>query len=284
MNFDNKVIQTNNDGERVLLLIDGQFDFCNPTGSLFVNGADKDSTRLADAINKDIKFFDRIVATKDSHRAIHIAHGVWFKDKDGNHPDPFTLINAEDVVGPDAKWKATNPGFQKWTEDYVQKLADQGKYVLCIWPRHCLIGSNGHKIEPVLFDALLNWEDSNFATVDYINKGSNVLTEHYSAFKAEVEDPEDQEGTGPNMRLAELLGNAKTLYIAGQALSHCVLSTVADIADYFGDEYVKKFALVEDATSPVDQPMFHKAAEDFVNNMVGRGMKLVKTTNLSSVA
>lgn len=284
MNSSPKTVPVSEQTENVLLCIDGQFDFCDPSGSLYVAGAQEDSQRLADGIEKDIKFFDRIVATKDAHRAQHIAHAAWWVDRDGNHPDPFTLMEPDQISGPDAKWRCVNPGFQKWSEDYVQELETQGKYKLCIWPRHCLIGSNGHKMQPDIFDAFLKWEDACFAVVDYVNKGSNILTEHYSAFKAEVEDPNDAQGTGPNMGLTDCLAKARVLFIAGQALSHCVKSTVEDIAEYFGDEYVKRFALIEDASSPVDVPMFKQAADDFVNKMVGKGMRLVKSDKLDTVA
>ena len=279
-----KTVPASEQTENVLLCIDGQFDFCDPTGSLYVTGADQDSRRLADGIRKDIKFFDRVVATKDSHRAQHIAHSTWWVDENGNHPDPFTLIGSDDVQGANAQWRAFAPNLRQWSEEYVAELEKQGKYKLCIWPRHCLIGSNGHKIQPEIFEAFLEWEDACFATVDYVNKGSSIWTEHYSAFKAEVSVPDDPMGTGPNMALADYLAKARVLFIAGQALSHCVKATIEDIADHFGDEYVKKFALIEDASSPVDAPMFKQAAEDFVNNMVGRGMKLVKSDQLDSVA
>jgi nicotinamidase-related amidase len=265
----------------ILLTIDPQFDFCNSAGSLFVPGADQDMIRLAKAISKNKDIIDRIVCTKDAHRYLHIAHPIWWINSDGKHPDPYTAIPEEDVVGSNAKWRATNPGFQAISEKYVQTLKKQGNYTLMIWPMHCLIGSNGFKVEPVLFEAFQEWE-AQFAVVDFVTKGSNMFTEHYSAFKAEVFDPDDAEGTGPNMKLVQYLKDAKYIYIAGEASSHCVRATVMDIATHFGDDYVKKFVYLEDASSPV--PIAKAAAEDFINKMTAKGMKITTTDKFLQVS
>lgn len=269
--------------EIVLLPIDNQSDFCNRNGSLFVEGADKDSERLAKGIKKNIKLFDRIVATKDAHRGIHIAHKIFWVDKDGNHPDYFTAITVDQVVGPNAKWRTTNPAYQKWAEEYVAALEKQGSWPLMIWPEHCLIGSKGEMIEPVIFEQFRAWEDENFAIVDYVNKGDDPMTEHYSAFKAEVFNPNNPAGTGPNMDLVDNLKNAKLVYICGQALSHCVRATVLDIADHFGDEFVKKFVFLEDASSPVNLPPAIEAAKQFMDDMTARGMRVTTTDKMEQM-
>ena len=264
----------------ILLAIDCQFDFCNPAGSLFVPGADQDMIRLAKAIKTNKDVIDKIVCTKDAHRYLHVAHPIWWKDSNGKHPDIYTEITVSDVTGSNPKWKATNPGFQDISVKYVESLEKQGNYKLMIWPPHCLIGSNGFKIEPVLFEALQDWE-AQFAVVDFVTKGSNMFTEHYSAFKAEVFDPDDAEGTGPNMKLVQYLKDAQYIYIAGEATSHCVRATVMDIAKHFGDDYVKKFVFLEDAGSPV--PIAKTAADAFLSDMTAKGMKVTTTDKFLKV-
>lgn len=264
----------------ILLTVDPQFDFCNPAGSLFVPGADKDMVRLAGAISKHKDVIDRILCTTDAHRSLHIAHPIWWQDTNKKHPDPFTTIATSDVIGSNPKWKATNPGFQEISEKYVQALEKQGNYTLMIWPPHCLIASNGYQIEPVLFKAFQEWEEQ-FAVVDYVTKGSNMFTEHYSAFQAEVFDPDDAEGTGPNMKMVQYLKDAKYIFVGGEASSHCVRATVMDIAKHFGDDYVKKFIYLEDACSPV--PVAKQAADDFVNAMVAKGMRVTTTDKFLQV-
>jgi len=71
--------------------------------------------------------------------------------------------------------------------------------------------------------------------VDYVTKGSNFWTEHYSAVQADVPDTEDP-GTMLNTNLIELLEETDVLALSGQALSHCVANTVIDIANNFGEE------------------------------------------------
>lgn len=259
-------------GKKVVLLsIDPQFDFCDPTGRLSVKGADKDMERLAKMVNRCKGDLDDIIVTLDSHRTLHIAHPIWWVDSSGNHPTPFTLINEADVTGKNPKWKAYNPGYQERSVEYVQNLQKNGRYVLCIWPPHCLIGSDGYKIMPELFDALCAWEEQ-FAAVNYVTKGSNMFTEHYSAVQADVFDPEDPK-TGLNTDLLLVLQDPEValIGISGEASSHCVANTIRDIANNFGEDNIKKFVYLEDTCSPV--PGFEQLATDFVDEMTKRGMQ-----------
>jgi len=256
-----------------LLIIDPQFDFCDPKGALYVPGAEKDMERLAQMILKGKNKISDIRITMDSHRCLHIAHPIWWVDEKGNNPQPFTMIELSDVDGDNPKWRAANPGFQKRSVDYVKRLKSNGKYNLLIWPPHCLIGSNGHQVYKPLFDSLIEWEKG-FAAVDFVTKGVNMFTEHYSAVKADVEDPDDY-STRLNTGFIEKLKDADKILIAGEALSHCVASTVKDVAEEFGEDQIKKFVLLEDASSPVAG--FEDLALDFVKEMTDRGMESAKT-------
>jgi nicotinamidase/pyrazinamidase len=266
-----------NEKKVVLLTIDGQFDFCDPSGKLYVPGADKDMSRLAKMVRRTRGDLDDIIATMDCHRTLHIAHPIWWEDCNGNHPitipdGPPTLISVADVVGANPKWRATNPAYRQRSIDYVKALEANGRYVLCIWPPHCLIGSKGYTIYPELFDAFCDWE-AQFAAVNYVTKGSNIYTEHYSALLADVLDPEDL-STGLNTDLLGVLEDPTVALIAisGEAGSHCVPNTIRDIANNFGEENIKKFRLLVDTISPVAG--FEKLQEDFINEMVGRGMEI----------
>lgn len=258
----------------VLLTIDPQVDFCTPAGKLSVKGADKDMERLAKMVRRCKKDLDDIIVTLDSHRSIHIAHPVWWIDEKGNHPNHYTLISEDDVTGNNPKWRAYNKGFQQRSVEYVKKLKQNGRYALYIWPPHCLIGSDGYKVQPVLFEALCDWEDQ-FAMVNYITKGSNPYTEHYSAVCADVYDAEDAKGTGLNTDLLDLLKDPDVTMIglAGEASSHCLKFTAEDVANNFGEDNIKKFVFLEDCASPVTG--FEQQAADFVNAMTKRGMKVM---------
>lgn len=256
-----------------LFIIDNQNDFCDPKGALYVPGADTNSQNLAEMIKRNIRTISDIRITMDSHHKVHISHPIFWVDKDGKNPDPFTIITPEDVNGANPKWKSTNPGFQDWSVKYINELASQGKYPHCIWPEHCLIGSWGHNIHPVLFEALLEWEKT-FATVDMTTKGSNIFVEAFSIFKSEISRPDDPT-TALNTELIKRLQTADVIGIGGQALSHCVANSVRDLADNFGDENLSKLVLLEDATSPV--PGFENLADDFMKEMTARGMRVSNT-------
>jgi nicotinamidase-related amidase len=256
-----------------LLIIDPQNDFCDPKGSLFVLGADNDSKRLSKLINRLVDKIDDIHVTMDSHHLVDCAHPIFWVDSKGNHPNPFTLITHNDVAN--GVWKPFNPSWQQRMLDYTKSLENNNRYVLCIWPPHCLIGSWGHNIQSEIYSALINWESKRFSMVDYVTKGSNLWTEHYSAVQADVPDPTDPT-TMLNTNLIQTLNNADIIGITGQALSHCVKFTIEDIANNFGDENIQKMHLIIDTMSSV--PGFEKQGEEFVNNIVARGAKIVKST------
>jgi nicotinamidase-related amidase len=128
---------------------------------------------------------------------------------------------------------------------------------------------------PELREALQQWEQQRFAMVDYVTKGSNPWTEHYSAVCADVPDPADP-GTQINTRFIQTLAEADIVVIAGEAGSHCLANTVRDVADSFGDDAtIKRLVLLEDATSPV--PGFERLQAEFIREMRGRGMQVTTT-------
>lgn len=256
-----------------LLVIDPQNDFTDPNGSLYVSGAKEDMQRLAKMILRLNQKLDDIHVTLDSHRSFQIFHPIFWQDAKGNNPNPFTLISVDDVEK--GKWITTNPAFAKRALEYVKALAASKRYMLCIWPYHCLIGSWGAAVNETLFKALRQWELDNLAIVDYCVKGTNILTENYSILKAEVEDPGDP-ATKLNTGLIDILNQADIVAIAGEALSHCVKNSVEDIADAFGKDNCKKIVILEDATSSVTG--FEQAGKDFIRDITKLGATLSKTT------
>lgn len=259
-----------------LVLIDFQVDFCTPTkqgGKLYVPGAEEDVNRVTAMINRIGSRLNDIHATLDSHHQIHIAHPLYWKDSKGRNPDPFTLISVADVE--QGKWTTTSPGLYKRSLEYVKSLEKNGRYVLCVWPPHCLIGTPGHNIAQPLLDALLKWESDNFAIVDKITKGSNVFTEHYSAVRADVPQPNDPT-TQLNTNFIRTLEEADTVVFAGEAATHCLKNSLSDIVENFSDpSMIKKVVLLEDGTSCI--PGFEKEYKSFVDQMKSRGMQTSTT-------
>ena len=242
-----------------LLIIDPQIDFCDPgtsesdpnRGSLYVPNAEKDMERISKLILSEGDRIKKIHVTLDCHHRFDIAHPGFWRNSKGKHPDLFTIITHMDVVN--AKWSQvfmTLPGYDNDTEylkTYTKTLEDSGRYPLCIWPPHCLIGSRGNGVYPVLFDALKVWEEEKRNNnVNFVSKGSTITTEHYSAVKAEVPDPNDPT-TQLDTRFITVLKEADEVLVCGEAGSHCVKNTVEDIADGFGDDdAIGKLVLLTD--------------------------------------
>ena len=258
-----------------LLVIDPQNDFCDPNGSLYVPGAEEDIDRLAVMINRLNGKLDDIHVTLDSHRKVDISHPVWWRDSDGHNPNPFSVITAGDLR--QGTWTTTMPSARARSLDYLEELERRGRYPHVIWPEHCLIGDDGHNVHPVLSEAVHEWEAKRFALADFVTKGSNPWTEHFSAVAAEVPDPSDP-GTQVNTRLIDTLHAADTVLLAGEALSHCLANTVRDVAEQFGDAAtIRKLVLLTDASSSV--PGFDTQGSDFVRELTARGMRTATTTD-----
>lgn len=252
-----------------LIIIDPQNDFCDPKGALFVNGADKDMERLASLIERISGKIDDIHITLDSHQKVHVAHPIFWKDSAGRRPNPFTIISAAEVRN--GQWTTTAPQYYGRALAYVEALEKNGRYPLCIWPPHCLIGTPGQCVHPRLVQALDKWTDE-FATIDFVTKGSNPFTEHYSAIVADVPDPDDHT-TQLNTRFLDTVNQADIVLLAGEAGSHCLANTGRDACNYFTDDsFVKKLVLLKDATSPVGG--FEKLQDDFITDMTKRGMQV----------
>ena len=262
-----------------LLVIDPQNDFCQPDGALYVPGAKEDMERLAVMVSRLRGKLSDIHVTLDSHQRVDISHPVWFRDADGNHPVPFSQITAADLTA--GRWTTTLAPAWERTLSYLKALETQGRYAHTIWPEHCLIGSEGHNVVPTLFDAMQEWSER-FALVDYVTKGSNPWTEHFSALRAECPDPSDPT-TQINGGLLRTLEDADTILLAGEAGSHCVANTVRDIVAAFSDPtYVQKMVLLTDAISPV--PGFEHLQSTFLDDMLRLGVKTDTTAAFLAAA
>jgi len=251
-----------------LLIIDPQNDFCDGKGSLCVPGADADCARLTDMIARIEGQLHSVHVTMDTHHLFHIAHPIFWVDANGRQPAPFTIITTEAILN--GTWRAAAPQYQHYASEYVATLEKTGKYSLCIWPPHCLIGTWGHDIYAPLSEALIKWESAvPGRIVDYTYKGSNARTEHYSAIRAEVCDAADP-GSRTNFALIERLKSADNIAIAGEALSHCVANTVRDLITCISAE---KLIVLTDVSSNV--PGFEKLGAEFMKEIESIGVRLM---------
>lgn len=283
-----------------LLLVDFQNDFCikddghGNRGTLVVPGADADADRVATMIRRLGDKIDGISATLDSHQTVGIERPRWWRRvSDGAEIAPFTCLG----IHPDGRrivkvnLSATGSDYtdEEYTTripsmlhkggstgegsfGYLKALAARKRYPHLVWTEHCIVGTWGWSIVPKLADALKFWEREFMGRVEYVVKGNNPWTEHFSGVKAEVPDPSDL-GTQLNTHLIQTLEEADVVALTGEALSHCVANTVTDIANAFADPAtIRKLVLITDATSNVGG--FDFLGQQFVTDMTKRGMRL----------
>ena len=193
-------------GGLCLLVIDQQVDF-HPGGSLAIPTAYEDAARIATFIQQHSRQLKQLVLTLDSHQRYHIAHGIFWENAEGESPEAFTLITAKDVAA--GVWRPRDSNLKEYVLAYTSALEARGKFTLCIWPEHCLIGSPGHNIVPNVHAAAVEWTKLSLKPVQYVMKGTNSFTEHYSALKAEFELPYD-----PTTRYCRLCFESDTVIAA----------------------------------------------------------------------
>lgn len=283
-----------------LMAIDVQNTFCIPDFELFVGGSSgmgavEDNVRLCEFIYRNLGVITEIAPTMDTHTSMQIFHPMFWVNDGGEHPAPMTMITLADVQK--GVWKV-NPGIayslakdnyvalQSFALHYVQRLSDEGKYPLTIWPYHAMLGGIGHALvssieEACFFHAIARHSQTNFEI-----KGGNPLTENYSVLRPEVLD----DGNGrpiaqKNSRFIQKLLEFDVVIIAGQAKSHCVAWTIDDLLTEIqaqDPKLAQKVYLLEDCTSPVVVPGvvdFTDQANAAFQRFADAGMHLVKSTD-----
>ena len=242
----------------VLLVVDMQNDFCLPSGSLYVPGAEKDVERLSRLIKEKMTVIDKIILTADEHHVMDIAHPFYWKNKRGEHPAPFTTISWWEVLS--GEWIPF--GDREEVIDYLRRLIENEEYRHMIWPEHCLYGSEGAAITPVLMEAVTCWAREG-KYYEVVEKGLNPSTEFFGAFRANI--PLDYAAdTKFNMKLKDELESYDVIWLAGEAKSHCVANTLRQLFDY--PEVVQRLVILEDCMGNISGcedlaiPIYEKAA------------------------
>ncbi len=259
-----------------LLIIDPQNDFCHPDGALYVPGAQDDCVRLANFVKNNLTDINSMYITHDTHPFYHISHPSYWITSAGETPDTLTAITYDDVIN--GLYLPRDPSLRAHVEYYLQTLQARGRYTLTLWPPHCLVGSIGVAIEKNVWQAVHLWEkNSNGKNIIHIEKAPNPNTEHYSCVQAEVPDANDQ-GTCTNYAFINALKEESNIFIAGEALSHCVANTIKDISLYVP---LSNMTLLTDCTSSI--PGFEYESEKFINEMTARGMKTAVSTKVCAL-
>lgn len=262
------------DTKRTLLLaIDIQNDFMEGIGSLGVQGSIGDVERLTRWMYANISKLSHVMCSLDSHSISQIFHADWWRDQDGNPPSPFTIISYQDVVN--EKWTPIY-GQDDRALAYLKNLEQAGQKKLCIWPYHCLNGTNGAKLESEFTKMLYFHSAARSSTPVFIQKGQDPHTEMYGIVKAEY-DPSGH----INQNVLDAIEQFDEIYIAGEASSHCVLASTIQILEYFEEwkDITSRITLLEDCMSPIAG--FEESTElQYVELAKEYGIKLKKSTDV----
>jgi nicotinamidase/pyrazinamidase len=254
-----------------LLIIDPQNDFCTPSGTLFVPGADEDMARLARLLRTRMESFSEIVVTLDSHPSVAIERPTFWMRGNGQPVKPFTEITQAQVAA--GEYSPRNPALRNEVLAYTKALEAQGRYRLMVWPVHCVTGTWGHNIHDELVDALGDWEVFVQHGAFKVLKGQNPLTEQYSAVRAEVPLPDDATTQTNYQLIAKCRPGAGLLLVGGEAASHCVAATLEHLFDEFTPDEIKRVVLLSDCMSAVKG--FENHADDFYALTLARGARLL---------
>jgi nicotinamidase-related amidase len=281
-----------------VLAVDIQNTFCIPDFELFIagrsgTGAVDDNRRLCKFLYRNLGEITQIFPSLDTHHAMQVFHAIWLVDEHGNHPDPYTLVSAQDVAT--GRWQMNAAVAEALGIDvdyadrhltyYTRRLAEGGKYDLTIWPYHAMLGGIGHALVSAVEEAIFFHGLARYSNPEFQVKGDNPLTEHYSLLGPEVtEGPDGDRLGGKNAKLIEKLLTFDAVVVAGQAKSHCLAWTIDDL---LGDEDVReqlaeRTYLLEDCTSPVVVPGvvdYTDEADAAFERYAAAGMHIVRSTD-----
>ncbi len=259
-----------------LLVIDPQNDFMDiPGAALPVPGANDDMARLAGFLDVMAAHIDDLVLTLDSHASVGIERTTFWVGADGAAVAPFTEVSAADARS--GKFRSRHPARRQEAIDYLVALESGGERKLIVWPVHCVLGTWGHNIHQRLAGSIADWEYASGRACEKVLKGQNAMTEQYSAFRAEVPRADDDR-THNNAALMRRLGaGEQVLVVAGEALSHCVAASGADMLAQMDVVRLRNTLFLTDCMSPV--PGFEALGQNFLQRLREHGVRTMTATD-----
>lgn len=282
-----------------LVCVDVQNTFCIPEFELFVAGrsgtaAVDDNVRLCQFIYRNLSVITEIAPTMDTHHALQIFHPPFLIDDEGNQPEPYTHVSADDVR--EGRWKfnpalagslGIDPDYgRRHLEHYTAELQAREKFDLTVWPYHAMLGGISHALVSAVEEAIFFHSVTRLSRPDFEIKGDHSLTEHYSVLGPEVlEGPEGDRIAGKNDKFLDKLKDFDAVIIAGQAKSHCVFWTIDDLLTGIrarDERLTEKVYLLEDCTSPVVVPGaidYTEEANAAFQRFAEAGMHVVRSTD-----
>lgn len=263
-----------------LLVIDPQNDFCDiPGAALPVAGAGADLQRLAAFIAATP--LDDITVTLDSHPSVAVERTTFWKTPDGKAPAPFSFVTKDDVSS--GKFTPRDATLTTQVLTMLDQLASAGRPGLVVWPVHCVTGTWGHNIYNPLAEQLAQWEFRQQRAVRKVLKGEYPLTEHFGVFEADAPDAAVPSTQFNNALAAELTQGVDVLFVAGEAGSHCVASSVDQLTRYLDQQggARPRVILLSDCMSPVTG--FEADQQAFVQRASAWGAEIVTSTEAGTI-
>lgn len=311
-----------------LLGIDLQRDFCFPPvfdksgkqvsgGTLYVGGrsgrgAIDDNVRTSRFLYRNAPMITTFDNTMDTHLPYQIFTSAFWQTKNGGPIQPHTLVmlikgvlcnvalDGQTVIHeniaprPEVAWMYANSNYTwvlAYAQHYCAELAKAGKYTLYIWPYHCQLGSRGHSLAGVT-QAARHYHAVLRGNVGHLEiKGGNPFTENYSVFAPEVLAAHDAKVIAQrNVTMLKKMIQHDIVIVAGQAASHCVLSSLDDAIEQvlkMDPALAGRLHILEDAMSAVTVPDgkggfiadFTPQAEAALARWKARGCNVVRTTD-----
>ncbi len=265
--------------KKLLVGIDLQNDFIAPSGTLKVEGAVDDLRRFVEYIYKKAEEISGLLFTLDQHLPWQIFYSLWWKDKNGKHPDPLTMISEDDVKK--GKWIPQLD--KKWSLEYPTTLKETNQSPLIIWPEHCMIGSAGAALVADLAEAVEWLAAARNIQPIFVFKGTVPQSEHYGAFRCCVPVPGNLQG-GLQTGYLDAVAQYDVIEVVGQAEDFCVRETIKQMLEYFNNpknpqpDVIKKMRFLRDCTSLVF-PDKRKEADKILDDFAAQGVQIVKSTD-----
>ena len=245
----------------VLASVDFLNDFAQPDGNLTAPNGMKATLQTVKMIHQAPEAFSAVLAFLEMHervngwkkgaqRGVHIFWPEWWISEDGRHPEPFTEMLKELVLG-----GALKPLYRPdWSKFYVEELERTKQPPLRIWWHHCLAGTRGADMVNELAEALAWLHAACLTQVRKEYKGLILETEHYGGFGPCVPVPNHSMGVFRSDLLI-WLAQFRKAYYTGLYADFCLGQTVWQAINFYRengmDDAIKRMVVLTDCTALV---------------------------------
>ncbi|MCS7074829.1 MAG: nicotinamidase, partial [Bacteroidia bacterium] len=182
---------------------------------------------------------------------------------------PFTQISSSDIL--QGTWKPVY--YKEHCLYYLQELEKQGEFPHTIWPEHCIAGSFGNTLDPQIYTSLIEWSRTG-KWYETVIKGTCPLTEHFGIFMAQL-PLEQYPETQPNFSLLSKLAEYDTIFLAGEAKSHCVATSLKQMLTLM-PTIAPKIVVLTDCMSNV--PGLAHLGDPIYQMAINQGVKFADST------